>query len=174
MKKLTTTLKTFALFALATVMVSCGSKTPTPEEVASKIENGQELSQADYTAMLEYVGDYAEKAQDYYNTINIQPNDSTAEYIKASNDLANLYAKYPYLQTFRTCIANTDGSKFDNRNLELVNKYSNDEGFPLPVGEGTVMENPDVQGMIEQMPATDSTGVIANGVGEAVSDTKSE
>lgn len=160
----------FAALMLVALVSSCGSKSVTPEQVAGKIESGQELTQADYQTMIDYVGEYAQKAQGYFNTINAQPNDSTADYVKASDDLANLYAKYPYLGTFRDCLANTDITTFDAANAELVNKYVDNTAFPLPIGEGAEMRNPAVQGMIEQMPNSDSSGVIADGVGEAVTD----
>lgn len=167
-KSITNALKIMAALLLVVVMGSCGSKKPTAEDVNAKIQAGQELTQDDYTTLLDYVGDYASKAQEYYNIINAAPNDSTPEYVKAFNDLAELYGKYPYLQTFRSCLQNVDASKFDDKNLELVNKYANDEGFPLPVGEGSTLLNPQVQGDIVDMPQTDSTNVIATGDGEAV------
>lgn len=168
-RKTITLMKIMATFALAVLMTSCGSKAPTPEEVNAKIEAGERLSQADYTAILEYVGEYANKAEGFYDTINVV-NDSTEAYAKAVNELSALYAKYPYLSTFRECLQNADAATFDNKNIELVNKYKNDEGFPLPVGEGASMLNPDVQGMIEDMPNSDSGKVIATGVGEAVAE----
>lgn len=166
-RKFSTIMKVMAAFAMIAVMTACGSKAPTPEEVNAKIEAGDQLSQADYTAILEYVGDYANKAQSYYDTINVV-NDSTEAYTKAADELAALYAKYPYLTTFRNCLQDAPAATFDNKNLELVNKYKNDEAFPLPVGVGASMLNPDVNGMIEDMPGNDSSKVISTGVGEAV------
>lgn len=168
MKKITKMMKALGVLMLVAVMASCGSKIPSAQQVASKIDNGQQLSQEDYTAMIDYVGEYANKAQGYFNTINSQPNDSTAEYTKAADEMAALYQKYPYLDTFRKCLASADMSQFDTANQELINQYVNDESFPLPVGEGAALMNPQVQGDIEQMPNNDSTGVIATGAGEAV------
>ena len=171
MKKIVTALKACAAVMLVALVASCGQKAPTVEEVAAKVNDGQALTQADYKTMIDYVGEYAAKAQDYYNQINAQPNDSTAQYIEASNELAALYAKYTYLDSFRTALSNADASNFDDTNLELVNKYSKDQGFPLPVGEGAAMQDPNVVGMIQDMPSTgttDSTGVLSTGDGEAV------
>lgn len=167
-KQLSKLMKVTFAFLIVTMIASCGAKKPSAEEVNAKIEAGDQLSQADYNTMIEYVGDYATKAQELFNTINAQPNDSTADYVKAANDMAELYGKYPYLNTFRSCLANADASQFDNKNLELINKYCNDQAFPLPVGEGAAMLNPQVQGMIEDMPNTDTGNVIATGDGEAV------
>jgi len=44
----------------------------------------------------------------------------------------------------------------------------NTRDFPLPVGEGANLEDPNVVGMIEQTPDSDTTGVISQGAGEAV------
>lgn len=168
MKKITNLMKAFMAVMLVAVMASCGSKVPSAEEVAMKIDNGDALSQADYTAMINYVGEYASKAQEYFNKINAQPNDSTAEYIKASDDMAALYQKYTYLDKFRTCLANADMSQFSTENQELINGFANDEAFPLPGGEGAAIENPKVQGMIQDMPNTDSSNLISTGDGEAI------
>lgn len=168
MKNFTGIIKSFAAAVLLIGVASCGSKVPSADDVAAKISEGQELTQADYTAIIDYVGEYAGKAQEYFNIINAQPNDSTAEYIKASDDMAALYAKYPHLSAFRNALYNADMSQFDTANQELINKYANDPAFPLPAGEGDAIENPQVQGMIQDMPSTDSTPVISTGDGEAV------
>lgn len=169
MKKITKMMKAVMAVMLVAVMAACGSpKIPSAEDVAAKIDKGEALTQTDYTAMIDYVGEYASKAQEYFNTINAQPNDSTADYIKAANEMAELYQKYSYLDMFRTCLRNADMSQFDTANQELINKYANDESFPLPAGEGVALENPKVQGMIQDMPNTDSTPVISTGDGEAV------
>lgn len=153
---------------LVCVMAACGSKVPSVESVASRLSANESLSQADYTAMIDYCGKYAEEAQKYYDAINAQPNDSTVEAISAAGDLASLYAKYTYLDQFRTALAQTDISQLGAENEKKVNEYAKYQGFPLPVGEGANLEDPNVVGMIEQTPATDTTGVISQGDGEAV------
>lgn len=168
MKKITKLIKGLAAVALVVGLASCGNKVPSADEVAAKIDNGQELTQADYTAIIDYVGEYATKAQEYSNTLNMQPNDSTAEYIKVSDEWAALYAKYPYLNKFRASLQNADMNQFDEKNQKLINNYANDEAFPLPAGEGVALENPKVQGMIQDMPSSDTTNVISTGDGEAV------
>lgn len=150
------------------MVVACGSKVPTPEQVAQKIDNKETLSESDYTSMIDYCGEYAEKAQSLFDVINAQPNDSTEAAVKATSDMAALYAKYPYLDMFRTALANTDVTALGKDNEKKVNEYAKYQAFPLPGGEGADLQNPDVVGMIEQTPATDTTGVIASGDGEAV------
>lgn len=157
-----------AALLLLVVMASCGSKVPSPEAVAAKLDTGEALSQTDYTAMIDYCGEYARNAQKYYDIINAQPNDSTAESIKATDDLASLYGKYKYLDMFRNSLAQTDLSALGADNEKKVNDYAKYQGFPLPVGEGADLQDPNVVGMIEETPDTDSSAVIATGDGEAV------
>ena len=153
------------------IVASCNPKLPTDNEVAQKIESGQKLDEADYTTIIDYCGKYAGEAQKYYDIINAQANDSTAEYVKASNDLASLYANYTYLDQFRNTLSAADMSSLGAENEKKVNEYAKYQGFPLPGGEAAELENPNVVGMIEDMPtkaATESTGVISVGDGEAV------
>lgn len=172
MKKTFSVLKRGVLgLLIALAVVSCGTKIPTDKEVAAKIDAKEQLTEADYTTMIDYCGKYAEQAQQYYNIINAQPNDSTAEYIKASDDLANLYGSYVYLDAFRQQIAQTDMTTLGKDNENKVNEYAKYQGFPLPGGAGADLQDPNVVGMIEQMPstaATDSTGILSTGDGEAV------
>lgn len=159
-----------AIFVIGLVS-SCESKLPTDLEVAQKIETGQKLTEADYTTMIDYCGKYAKEAQQFYDVINAQPNDSTAEYIKASDDLAQLFGNYAYLTQFRKTLAAADVTRLGADNEKKVDEYAKYQGFPLPGGEGADLENPAVVGMIEQTPSvrtTDSTGVISTGAGEAV------
>ena len=148
-------------------MTACSSKVPSAEEVATKINEGGNLSQSDYTVMLDYCGDYAKEAQKYYDIINAQPNDSTAESVKAADSLASLYAKYKYLDSFRQNLASVDVSALGTENEKKVSEFAKYQGFPLPEGEGADLQNPEVVGEIEQIPE-DSSAVIATGVGEAV------
>ena len=156
---------------LVCLMAACGAKTPTPEAVAAKIAANETLTEADYTTMIDYCGKYAEKAQKYYDIINAQPNDSTAEYNRAASDLPDLYGSDKYLDTFRNCLAQTDLSKLGKENEKKVNDFAKYQGFPLPQGEGADLRDPNVVGMIEDMPdttVTETTGVISTGDGEAV------
>ena len=157
---------TVLLFIFA--MVACGSKVPDPASVAGKINAGQSLTEADYASMIDYCGKYAEEAQKYFDLINAQPNDSTAEAVKATDDLAGLYARYTYLDQFRNALAQADMSELGAENEKKVNEFAKYQAFPLPVGEGADLKDPNVVGMIEEMPDTDTAGVISDGDGEAV------
>lgn len=164
--------KSALTFVVLFIVASCGGSVPAPDAVAGKIDSGKELSTKDYTAMIEYCGKYAQEAQKYYDLINAQPNDSTAEAVKAASSLADLYGSYKYLDLFRTKLAQTDLAKLGAENEKKVKDYAKYQGFPLPIGEDANLEDPNVVGMIEQTPASDTvsetTGVISTGAGEAV------
>lgn len=152
-------------------LAACSSNLPTDADVAKKIDAKESLSEADYTTMIDYCGRYAEEAQKYYDIINAQPNDSTTEYLTAANDLAELYGNYAYIDQFRQTLAQTDMSQLGADNEKKVNEMAKYQAFPLPAGAGANLQDPNVVGMIEDMPATattDSTGVLSTGDGEAV------
>lgn len=170
--KIKSLVMTMAVMAL-TIMTSCGGGVK-PEEVAAKIDAQEELSQKDYAAVLDYCGDYAKKAQQYFEIINSQPNDSTAQYIRAADDMAALVQEYPYLDMFRNVVYNLKDSDLDKENQKKVEEYTKYQAFPLPEGAGPDLSTPGVVGDIEDMPSqagTDSTGVISQGDGVVVDET---
>lgn len=157
-----------ALLLIVVVMGACSPKLPTPEEVAKKIDTKEALTTQDYTTMIDYCGQYAKQAQQYFDLINNQPDASTPEAVKAAGELAGVYADYKYLDLFREVIDNTDEKTLGEDNLKKINEYAKYEAFPLPIGAGASLQQPDVVGQIEQMPESDSDGIISEGVGEAV------
>lgn len=163
-----TSLKSVVAMGLLVLMSACGAKDPTAESVAQKINEGGKLTEADYSAMIDYCGKYASEAQNFYDTINAQPNDSTPQAESATSGLAALYEKYSYLDQFRTVLAQTDMSALGEKNEKKVQEFAKYQGFPLPIGEGADLRDPQVVGMIEDMPDSDTAGVIADGDGEAV------
>ncbi|MDE6716770.1 MAG: hypothetical protein K2J70_01125, partial [Muribaculaceae bacterium] len=86
----------------------------------------------------------------------------------ATKSLANMITKAVYLDTFRNAIENATPEQLGKKNVEKVKDFSKLEAFPLPAVSDSILLNPDVVGDIEDMPATDSNGVIANGDGEVV------
>lgn len=168
LKSFSAELTALALLAIVIIMGACSSKLPTPEEVANKIDAKETLDTKDYTTMIDYCGEYAKKAQQYFDLINAQPDASTPEAIQAAGKLAGIYAEYKYLDMFRDVIDNTEESVMGKENVDKINDYAKYEAFPLPIGAGAALQSPDVVGQIEQMPANDSDGVISEGVGEAV------
>lgn len=159
-----------AVTALVTGMASCG-KTPDASEVAKKIDAQEALTQKDYGVVLDYCGEYAKKAQSYFDVINAQPSDTTAEYIRVVNDMAQLSQEYSYLDMFRGVVYNIKADDLDADNQKRVEEYAKYQAFPLPEGDGPDLTTPGVEGAIEDMPSqavTDSTGVIAGGDGVVV------
>lgn len=161
-------LKTLSLLLVCVAFASCTQSAPTPAEVAARINSNEVLSEADYGVMIDYCGEYAKKAQQYFDIINAQPGDTTAEYIRAAQDMADLKAASPYLDIFREALYAADDSKIGARNVKKVDEFQKYEAFPLPEGSGQDLTLPDEVGLIEEMPDTDTTGVISQGDGIAV------
>lgn len=162
------TLKTICMTLLCVAFAACTNSNPTPAEVAAKIDSHEALSEVDYAVMIDYCGEYARSAQQYFDIINEQPTDSTAEYSRAAQDLANLKANSPYLDMFRTAIYAATDKQIGDKNIKKVQEYQKYEAFPLPEGAGPDLTIPDEVGVIEDMPDTDTTGVIATGDGIVV------
>lgn len=156
------TLKCICMGLLGLVMSACSSGNLTPAEVAAKIDSHQPLTEEDYTVMIDYCGDYAKSAQKYYDVISAQPNDSTAEYNDAANDLATLTAASPYLDIFRTAIYAANDDQIGAENVKKVNEYEKYQAFPLPDGSGPSLNIPGEVGVIEDMPSSDAGGVLAD------------
>ncbi len=153
---------------LALFIGACSKSQPTPAEVAAKIDAHLVLSQNDYSVMIEYCGDYAKQAQQYFDLINEQPSDSTKEYVRAAGELAALRAANPYIDMFQTAIYAANDEQIGKENVEKVNEYAKYQAFPLPEGSGPNLATPSIEGEIMDMPSTDTTGVIAVPDGEAV------
>lgn len=156
------------MVVLCIAAAACTKTQPTPAEVAAKIDSHETLSETDYAVMIDYCGEYARTAQQYFDIINAQPTDSTAEYNRAAEDLATLKANSPYLDMFRTAIYAASDQQIGEKNVEKVQHYQKYEAFPLPEGSGPDLTLPGEVGLIEDMPDTDTAGVIATGDGIAV------
>lgn len=157
-----------ALFMIGVGLVSCNDKIPTPQEVAQKIDASEKLTQADYTSIFDYCGEYAKKAQQYLDMINSQPNDSTPEYTRAVSEMASLYQEYKYLDMFRDVIYQLPATELDDANQKKVEEYSKYQAFPLPEGSAQDLISPNDVGAIEDMPDSANGQVISTGAGEAV------
>ncbi len=162
------TLKAICLSLICLAFTACTGSAPTPAEVAAKIDSHETLSETDYSVMIDYCGEYARNAQQYFDIINEQPSDSTAEYSRAAQDLATMKANSPYIDMFRTAIYAASDSQIGEKNIKKVQDFQKYEAFPLPEGSGPDLTLPDEVGLIEDMPDTDTTAVIATGDGVAV------
>lgn len=159
MKKIGFTLMTVVLATLG--LMSCSPTSQEAEKgekaLAEKIINKEPISQDDYSVMIDYVGEYAKKAQNYLDMeINGENNQ------EASDELAKLNQEYEFVKTFRDCIAATPSTELNEKNLEKVAKYAGLIEFTAPQGY-TIVTNEEAAGMEEQTPDT-TNGVVAGEV----------
>lgn len=154
---------------LAIAMSACSGADVTPAEVAAKIDDHQPLTEADYSVMIDYCGDYAKNAQQYYDVINSSENsDTSVEYQDAVQKLVSLKTASPYFDMFSTAIYSASDSQIGEKNVEKVKEYTKYEAFPLPNGSGPSLNIKGDEGVIMDMPSADTSGVIADPDGIAV------
>lgn len=150
----------FLFLLVALVGITSCSKERRAEDVAEKITQGASLTQGDYTAMIEYLGDYATKAQVYQDTINDLPVNDPAV-AEATEKLSNLTAEYKYLSLFNTTLSSTTPAEVGKDNVALVNKYASLIWFTAPSWAEINNAPGDTAGDVVDMP-DDSGTVIAN------------
>lgn len=134
---------------------SCGGGSGTEAQdqaIAYKIDNGEDLTSEDYSRMINYVGEFAKKAQDLV----------TQTGGTGGTQLADLQKEYPFLDTFRDCIKTTSMKNLDEKNKEEINKYAGLTEFSTPP-DYTVNTDPEAAGMEVSTPDSDN-GVIAGAV----------
>lgn len=157
-------LKLFAFMAVCLLMAACGSDGAS--EVVEKIKGGEALTQSDYTVMVDYCGRYAEEAQKIQDQINNLPAESEQTF-DLENKMTELSNKFPYTAEFFDKIANCTKEEVGEKNVEKINRYAPLMWFSAP-SWAIVGTDTDVAGFIEDMPATDSAGVISEGDGVVV------
>lgn len=159
--------KIFAFVALLFVMgLSACDGNDNASKVASKIKNGEKLTQDDYTEMIDYCGKYAKAAQKIQDEINALPGESE-EVGKLENKMTDLSSQYPYTTEFFEKLTSSTKEEVGEGNVKLINEYASLMWFSAP-DWATIDEDPDVVGFIEDMPSTDSAGVISTGDGDEV------
>ena len=158
-------MKFFAFVAVCFLMAACGSSDEAAA-VVSKLKDGGQLSEKDYTVMIDYCGKYAETAQKIQDEINLLPADSPKAG-ELTEKLASITEKEKYLQQFEDVLNNVSKDALGDKNVELINKYAPLTWFPAPAW-AEVDTTSNVVGSIVDMSATDTAGVIAAGAGEAV------
>lgn len=147
-----------ALTAAAGLSSCAESAEKQDRGIAFKIENHEALSADDYSTMIDYVGEYAEKAQKY---VDMQINgENLAE---AAEGMARLNGEFPYVQTYRNCIRFTAASDLSPENLEKVGKYAGYIEFSAPSGYTIETASPEDAGLMEATPDT-TNGVVAGSV----------
>lgn len=139
-------------------MASCQESSQKEEStIAFKIENHEALTADEYGVMIDYVGEYAEKAQKY---IDMQINGENLE--EAAEGINKLNQEFPYINVYRNCIRFTASSALSRENLEKVGKYAGYIEFSAPSGY-TMQTNQEAAGLEEATPETEN-GVVAGAV----------
>lgn len=144
--------------AAAAGLSSCVESTAKQEQnIAYRIENHEELTSEDYSTMIDYVGEYAEKAQKY---VDMQINGENLE--EAAEGMARLNEEFPLLNVYRNCIRFTAASSLSPENLEKIGQYAGYIEFTAPSGY-TLQPDPKAEGI--EVAAPDSVnGVVAGAV----------
>lgn len=158
-------MKFFAFAAVCLLMAACGSSDEAAA-IASRIKDGAQLSEKDYTVMIDYCGKYAEAAQKIQDKINELPAQSE-EAGKLTDKLAEMTQNEKYLQVFGDVLNNVSKDAVGEKNVELINKYAPLTWFSAPAW-AEVDTTSNVVGSIVDMPSADTAGVIATGDGEVV------
>lgn len=154
-------------FMVAVGFSSCQERREkVDDEIAYKIENKEALTSDDYTRMIQYVGEYAQKMQPY---LDLQINDT--ESVEAKEGIAKLNEEYPLVDAFRKCIAQTPLNDFTPDNLNLLQQYAGYLEFTVPDGF-TIQTNPEAAGLEVEAPEGQpgSEGVVVGAVDTAVVD----
>lgn len=154
-----------AIFVAALAMAgaislwSCQESTEKQENtIVNKIEAGEALTQDDYSVMIDYVGEYAEKAQKY---VDMEINDENLA--QAATELNNLNKEYPDLIVYRNYLRLTPSSALSADNLEKVGKYAGYVEFTAPSGYTLETAPSSDAGMEVEAPPVDN-GVVAGAV----------
>lgn len=157
--------KIIAVLAVVLLAAACGGSDDA-SKVASKIQSNEQLTESDYKVMVDYCGKYAESAQKIQDQINNLPVDSE-ESEKLNEDMSDLASKYPLVSEFFGKITTATEEEVGPENVKLINKYAPLMWFSAPEW-ANVRDDPSVVGFIEEMPSSDTTGVISSGDGVEV------
>lgn len=140
-------------------MTSCQeSQEKKDRAIADKIECNEALSSEDYSRIISYVGEYAEKAQKY---VDMQINNEDVE--EANTEMATLKEEYPLVDTFRDCLRATSLESLSPEDIEQIGKYAGLVEFSAPAGYTIQTNGPEDAGL--EVASPDSVnGVIAGAV----------
>ena len=160
--------KLHLLFVMAFMAViglaSCENPNKEADAVAQKLQAGEQLSEQEITDLINYVGEYAKKAQ---GDVDDEINGTDTE--QAHVDMEKLNEEYKYVDLFRNYLKNVDFTTLSNENLELIGNYAHYEEFTVPAKmDFSVDPAEKAAGFIEEGATTDSSAVIATDVPQAV------
>ena len=158
------TIKILLIAIMAGLVITACSNKSEAEKVAQKIDNGATLNQGDYSAMIQYLGKFAEKAQPIQDEINNLPygDPKAATY---QEELDKLKGEYSLVDRFNEVLKGVSQETLGADNVALVNKYAGYEWFSAP-DWATIQTNPEAAGIEVATPDSDTTGVVAGAVDE--------
>lgn len=142
MKKVMSALFALVVLASMCVLTSCGSSAPSNEEVkkvVDKHDEGEELTEGDYSIAVDYLVASFEEALPIMKKINDAQNDGDFEKAKKIKDeeIAKLEEKYKYTQDVLfilegNCHENIIGEK-NYKKIEDLRKKFKEEHFTLDI-----------------------------------------
>lgn len=156
--------KILSILAVTLLMAACGGQ--SVDSVAEKIDSGKKLTQADYTTIIDYCGQFADEAQKLQNQVDALP-DSSSVAVADETKLADLKTRFPHLDKFNAALLASTPEEVGAGNVKKVNKLAQYIWFTAP-DWATIQTDPKVDGFIEQTPTSDTTGVISAGAGDIV------
>lgn len=163
-------LKFFAFVAIVAIMAACSGNSAA--DIAAKISKGEQLSEKDYSAMIDYCATYAKDAQTIQDKLdNLIPTSEEAG--RLTEQMADLTKKFPYVNVFFDKLSSATTEDVGQANIEKISSLSNMIWFTAPEWANVAPADTDseIVGDIVEMPANDSSNVIAVGDGEAVAET---
>ena len=155
-------MKKIHLFLIAVVALIAAACSPASEAdgIARKISKGDALSQSEYTAIIDYCGDYAKKAQTIQQQIDNLSSDSP-ELSKLNAELESVKKAYPLTGEFFKALANATPEEVGEQNVKKVDEYSAMIWFDAPSWASEELD-PKAAGLIEDVaPAAADSAIIA-------------
>lgn len=153
-------LSLFLLGVVALVMAACSGGAGA-QALSDKIAKGDVLTQADYTTLIDYCGDFAKKAQVIQDKIdNLDSNNPAVEGLQSQLD--GLKEKFPLLKEFQKVLKNSTPEEVGSENVKKIDELSSLIWFDAPDWAQTVAPGKVGAGLIEDVaPAEADSSIIA-------------
>ena len=127
-----------------------------------KIEAKEALTPEEYSKVIKYVGEYAEKAQKFLDMQNADPTSAEAQ-----TGLDNLKKEYPEYELYKGCIKTVAKDKLSENDLKEIGKYAGLVYFTVPDWYEIQTADNEMAGVVMDAPTTgqtDSTDIVAESV----------
>lgn len=158
MKKIKLLLLAILSVAASSFVASC-SNSEEAGKVADKITRGEVLTQSDFSILIDYCGDFAQKAQTIQDKIDNLPDNDPA--LKAlDSDLTALKSEYPHTGLFFKTLKASTPEEVGSENVKKVDGYSSLIWFDAPEWAETLSPSGDA-GLIETTTPADSNIIAA-------------